>query len=65
MLKVAEIIESMSFVHSNSIQFISNIEPIVGSWGINGIKRALENIITNAIKYGTPNTTVVVKLTND
>ena len=37
-------------------------ESIVGSWSVAGIRRALDNLITNAVKYGAPNAPIVVRL---
>ncbi|MBC7540434.1 MAG: HAMP domain-containing histidine kinase [Bacteriovorax sp.] len=59
--KVALMIEEMSLILSDNLHFIPS-ESIWGDWGIDGIHRALENLITNAIKYGTPNTPIEIKL---
>jgi len=37
-------------------------EPIVGRWSIAGIRRALENLIANAVKYGMADAPVVVRV---
>jgi signal transduction histidine kinase len=37
-------------------------DPIVGSWATAGIRRALDNLIANAVKYGEPDAPIVVRL---
>jgi signal transduction histidine kinase len=37
-------------------------EPIVGRWSVLGIRRALENLIANAVKYGAPDAPIEVRL---
>lgn len=62
--QIAKMIEEMSLIVSDSLSYIPS-EQVWGEWGLNGIRRALENLITNAIKYGGPNTPIVVKLIKD
>lgn len=59
--QLGQMVEEMSNILSESLVFIPN-DPIWGEWGVDGIHRALENLITNAIKYGEPNTPIVIKL---
>ncbi len=35
-------------------------EPILGCWGVSGIQRAIQNLISNALKYGAPTTPIDV-----
>jgi signal transduction histidine kinase len=37
-------------------------DPVVGKWSIAGIRRALDNLIANAVKYGEPDAPIVVRL---
>jgi signal transduction histidine kinase len=37
-------------------------EPILGCWGVSGIQRALQNLISNALKYGAPQTPIDVNV---
>lgn len=36
-----------------------------GTWNENGLRRAIENLVTNAIKYGKPNRPVTIELTQN
>jgi signal transduction histidine kinase len=37
-------------------------EPILGLWGVSGIQRAIQNLVSNALKYGAPGTPIEVVL---
>ncbi len=41
---------------------IEATEPIVGKWSVAGIRRALDNLISNAVKYGAPDAPIVVRV---
>ena len=43
------------------IQFSAD-KSLYGDWGINGIRRMVVNLVTNAIKYSTPDTRIIIKL---
>ncbi len=58
---VREVLEEMTFAHGDRFIFKSN-EVIRGHWGIDGLRRALENLIGNAVKYSTPETPITVFL---
>jgi signal transduction histidine kinase len=60
-LEVARMLKEMSLTKSDPLEFTAN-EPVWGDWGISGIHRALENLVTNAVKYGAPGTPIVIKL---
>jgi signal transduction histidine kinase len=62
--QIAKMVGEISLIVSDSLRYIPS-EPVWGEWGVNGINRALENLITNAIKYGEPNAPIVVKLHKD
>jgi signal transduction histidine kinase len=59
--EVARIIECQTLVDRDHIVLTLN-ESIWGDWGVVGIHRALDNLVTNAVKYGEPNTLIHVKL---
>lgn len=59
--EIVQIVEAMPPNLSANISYISS-GPVWGNWGLDGITRALENLITNAIKYGEPNSPIVIKL---
>jgi signal transduction histidine kinase len=40
-------------------------EPILGVWSSEGIRRALENLATNAVKYGSSGTPITIVLTQE
>lgn len=42
----------------------SSSREIMGFWDIIGIQRILENLVSNAVKYGTPYSTVTIKLSS-
>lgn len=49
--EVEQMISDMSLLGSSRVKFISS-EPLWGEWSLGGMRRALENLITNAVKYG-------------
>jgi len=60
-VEMSHIIENQSFTESHRIKFTTT-DSLWGSWGISGIRRVLQNLITNAVKYGTPGTLIEVQL---
>jgi signal transduction histidine kinase len=57
-----EIVEDLPADQVSRIKCIS--EDIEGVWDKGHLKRALENLITNAFKYGDPSSEVTIKVTN-
>jgi signal transduction histidine kinase len=49
--------------YNNRFQYISSGE-CLGLWSEKGIERLIENLASNAIKYGQPNTDIIVTLDN-
>jgi len=39
--------------------------PILGRWSEDGLRRTVENLASNACKYGTPNTPVIIEVKQD
>jgi signal transduction histidine kinase len=59
---VASCIEELSSVHGG--RFVLNAAPeIRGHWNCPGLRRIVENLATNAIKYGAPDAPVTITLT--
>ena len=58
---IREVVEEMTMVHGDRIVLDSN-GPLEGNWGCDGLKRAVENLIDNAVKYGASGTTNQVSL---
>ncbi len=56
---VRETVEEQGFIHGDRI-LLEAFGPVVGDFEPNGIKRILENLISNALKYGDSSTKVVV-----
>ncbi len=58
---VGGVIEEMATVHGDRFKadFRSSV---VGHWDADALKRALENMISNAVKYGDPNTPITVSV---
>src|SRR6185295_2991901 len=50
-----ELTQDMNEVQGERIQLKAD-EPITGTWNRGGIRRVLENLITNALKYGSATT---------
>lgn len=57
-----EMIDDLKLVYQNHIELESVYSAVRGYWSADAIRRMLENLCTNAIKYGSPNTPVTVKL---
>lgn len=53
---VREVCEQSSAIHGPRFEMVGT--SVMGWWGRDTIKRALENLVSNAIKYGTPGTPV-------
>ena len=59
--EVGLVLEEMSLIGCSHIDFAARVS-IWGEWGISGIRRALENLVINASKYGATNMPITVKL---
>lgn len=62
---VTETLEELATVHGNRFQLQINAPmdaQFRGYWSPNGIKRILENLITNAVKYGAAEADILVSL---
>jgi signal transduction histidine kinase len=57
---VEEVCEQSKTVHGDRFQILG--EPVHGWWEREAVKRALENLVGNAAKYGTPGTPIRVKI---
>lgn len=57
---VQDVIEQSRQIHDH--RFVYNGESIKGCWGFEPIRRALENLIGNAVKYGDPERPITVTL---
>jgi PAS domain S-box-containing protein len=58
---ISQTLEDLSTVHGDRFEFIPRDE-ISGKFDCEGIRRVIENLATNAVKYGTPDTPIVVEL---
>lgn len=55
-----EVIAEIEPKESSRIQLIAS--PMRGYWDCEGLRRGVENLIKNAIKYGAPKTPIIVKI---
>ena len=60
---IIETLKNLNFMYNNRFQYISSGE-CLGLWSEKGIERLIENLASNAIKYGQPNTDIIVTLDN-
>lgn len=58
-----EIIENFITIHGSQFRLVA-IGNLSGYWCLSGVKRILENLITNAIKYGDPNSLITISITD-
>jgi signal transduction histidine kinase len=59
--EVGDALQELSQMVRNDLDFAAH-QPIWGEWGISGIRRALDNLVTNAAKYGASDTPITIKL---
>lgn len=58
------LMDELEIAHKGRLIFIAG-EPVWGNWATDGIRRAMENMINNALKYGSPEFPIIVSLTRD
>lgn len=58
---IREIADETNFLYSNRIH-LKSIAELKGTWSEKGIRRVVENLINNALKYSEPNTTITLGL---
>ncbi|MGZ3711145.1 MAG: sensor histidine kinase [Bdellovibrionota bacterium] len=58
---VQQVIDEVSVVYKNPISY-PTADHAVGTWSCDGIRRAVENLIGNAVKYGKPDGPISVSL---
>lgn len=59
---IQEIVEENTFKHGQ--RFKVEGDSVIGWWGAEPIKRAIENLITNAVKYGNEEDVITVRYTS-
>lgn len=55
------IVDEANFLNGNRFHYKSN-GPLLGNWNENGLKRVFDNLITNAVKFSTPETEIKIKV---
>jgi signal transduction histidine kinase len=58
---IQDTLYELSLIHGNRFRFIESNHSF-GYLDYSGLRRALENLVNNAIKYGSPNSTIVITL---
>ena len=58
---VREVLDEMSVIHGDRFALASN-GALLGRWGCDGLRRAVENLVGNAVKYSTPETPITVSV---
>jgi signal transduction histidine kinase len=56
-----EVVDEMSIVHNRTFKFNASGN-VKGVWGGDGVRRALENLVGNAVKYGKMTGLITIKL---
>ena len=59
--EVKNIVEELSVLECNRLKLVTR-DAIWGAWAIGGIRRVLENLVSNAMKYGDPDTPILVEV---
>ena len=60
-LMIVHIVQEFNLIYGNRFVFVSK-PSAKGFWSKNGIRRVVENLATNAIKYGTPDTPITITI---
>lgn len=58
------LMDELEMAHKDRLIFVAG-EPVWGNWATDGIRRAMENMINNALKYGGPEFPIIVSLCRD
>lgn len=61
---IRDVIDESNFVHEGRVR-INSDGKCLGQWSENGLRRVTENLISNAIKYGSENEPIIVSLKQD
>ena len=56
-----EIVDEMTVIHGDRFVLDSN-GALLGNWGYDGLRRAIENLLGNAVKYGSPDAPITLSL---
>ncbi|MBA2403986.1 MAG: HAMP domain-containing histidine kinase [Bdellovibrionales bacterium] len=59
-----EVVFEMNIAHEDRFIVLSHGK-CVGNWNSDGLRRLIENLASNAVKYGAPNTTITLTLEQD
>lgn len=59
--QIARLIEEQTLANGNRLIYVAG-KTVWGEWGTDGIRRAVENLINNALKYGDTDFPVIVSL---
>ena len=59
---VGRVVEDLNVINSTRLQFENGAGAVSGTWDADAIQRVLENLASNALKYGSPQTPVTVGL---
>lgn len=57
----SETLDELAVVHGNRF-ILQSPDSVRGYWGCEELRRVIENLCTNAVKYGSPNTPITVTL---
>ena len=60
-LLVKDVAEEFNIIYGNRIEVQAKKE-LFGFWSKSGVRRVIENLATNAAKYGTPHTPITISL---
>lgn len=61
---IGEIVDEMTVTYGDRFLFESK-GSFEGKWGCDGLRRAVENLVDNAVKYSTPETPITIALTSN
>jgi len=56
-----EVVDEMTVIHGDRFVVDSKVA-VEGNWGCDGLRRAIENLLGNAVKYSTPETPITISL---